>query len=67
MKLLVADDEPITLEAVGTCLADEGFQIITAADGEEALSRYKEHRPSLVCLDIMMPRLDGFEVCRRIR
>ena len=67
MKLLVADDDPITLEAVETCLVDEGFHVITAADGEEALSLYEDYHPALVCLDIMMPRLDGFEVCRRIR
>jgi DNA-binding response OmpR family regulator len=46
---------------------EEGFAVITATDGEQALTLYRKHQPALVCLDIMMPHLDGFEVCRRIR
>ena len=67
MRVLVADDDPVTREAVEACLTDEGFRVITAADGQQALQLYQEHQPALVCLDIMMPHLDGFEVCRRIR
>ena len=67
MKILVADDDPLTLEAVCTCLTDDGFTAVPARHGAEALELWKQHRPSLLCLDIMMPRMDGFEVCRRVR
>ncbi len=67
MKVLIADDDPITLEAVETCLVSEGFTPLPARNGEEALQLYQQHHPALICLDIMMPVLDGFEVCKRIR
>lgn len=67
MKILVADDDPLTLEAVCTCLSDDGFSPVPAHNGAEALELWQKHRPGLVCLDIMMPTFDGFEVCRRIR
>ena len=67
MKLLIADDDPITLDTLAVCLEPEGFSVLTARDGDEALRLWKQHQPALVCLDIMMPRLDGYEVCRRIR
>lgn len=67
MKLLVADDDPLTLEAVCTCLRDDGFTCLSASHGAEALELWQQHRPELLCLDIMMPRMDGYEVCRRIR
>ncbi len=67
MKILVADDDPITLEAVCTCLRDEGFTPVPARDGVEAVEGWRRERPSLLCLDIMMPRLDGYGVCRQVR
>lgn len=67
MTLLLADDDPITLDSLAACLQPEGFQTLLAHDGEEALALWKQHRPDLLCLDIMMPRLDGYEVCRRVR
>jgi DNA-binding response OmpR family regulator len=67
MKILVADDDPLTLDAVCTCLTDDGFAAIPAKHGPEALELWKQHRPALLCLDIMMPGMDGYEVCRRIR
>ncbi|HWB06503.1 MAG TPA: response regulator transcription factor [Verrucomicrobiales bacterium] len=67
MKILVADDDPLTLEAVCTCLTDDGFSAVPARHGAEALELWGQHRPSLLCLDIMMPKMDGYEVCRRIR
>lgn len=67
MKILVADDDPLTLEAVCTCLTDDGFSTVPARHGAEALELWGQHRPSLLCLDIMMPKMDGYEVCRRIR
>jgi DNA-binding response OmpR family regulator len=67
MKILVADDDPLTLEAVCTCLTDDGFSPIPAKHGAEALDLWGKHHPALLCLDIMMPKMDGYEVCRRIR
>lgn len=67
MKILVAEDDPLTREALVACLEGEGFAVAEAADGREALERWRSDAPDLVCLDIMMPGLDGYEVCRRIR
>jgi len=67
MKILLADDDPIMLESLQACVATEGFEIVVASDGEEAFAQWNRHRPDLLCLDIMMPRLDGYEVCRRVR
>lgn len=67
MKLLLADDDPLTLEALSACMVSEGFDVLTAKDGEEALSVWREGKPDLICLDIMMPQLNGFEVCTEIR
>jgi two-component system alkaline phosphatase synthesis response regulator PhoP len=67
MKLLLADDDPITLETLHACAEAEGFDTLLARDGLEAFELWEKHRPDLLCLDIMMPRLDGYEVCRRVR
>lgn len=67
MKILLAEDDPLTLEALAACLEEEGFRTLAAADGRQALELWKEHRPQLLCLDIMMPEVDGFEVCKRVR
>ena len=67
MKILLAEDDPLTLEALSACLEEEGFDTLSAADGKQALDLWTEHRPQLLCLDIMMPEIDGFEVCRRVR
>ncbi len=67
MKLLIADDDPITRESLKRCVEPEGFAALLASDGKEALALWEKHRPDLLCLDIMMPQLDGYEVCRRVR
>jgi DNA-binding response OmpR family regulator len=67
MTILLADDDPITLDSLAACLEPEGFRTLRARDGEEALSLWQQHGPDLLCLDIMMPRVDGYEVCRRVR
>jgi two-component system alkaline phosphatase synthesis response regulator PhoP len=67
MTILVADDDPITLDALRACLEPEGFTALTARHGGEALSLWEKHHPDLLCLDIMMPQVDGYEVCRRVR
>jgi len=67
MTILLAEDDPLTLEALATCIAAEGFQTLTAPNGHVAFELWKGHRPELLCLDIMMPGMDGFEVCRQVR
>jgi len=67
MTILIAEDDPLTLDALSACLEQEGFVTLQASDGREALHHWKEGRPQLLCLDIMMPGIDGFEVCRRVR
>ena len=67
MKILVTDDDPLTLDALSTCIEAEGFQVVRAENGLEALERWKESAPDLICLDIMMPECNGYEVCKKIR
>ena len=65
--ILVVDDEPVLRETLAEALDADGFRVVTAADGREALSRFREHQPDLVVLDLMLPELSGIEVCRIIR
>ncbi len=65
--LVVIDDEPYALRAMSYLLTREGYEVVTASNGEEGLKRVQELKPPLVFLDIMMPQLDGYEVCQRIR
>jgi DNA-binding response OmpR family regulator len=65
--LLVVDDEPSILETTRFILECEGYRVLTARDGEEALETLKRERPPFVLLDVMIPKLNGFEVCRQIR
>lgn len=67
MKILVAEDDPLTRDAVAACLDAEGFTTLLAENGREALDIWKSEPADLVCLDIMMPEIDGYEVCRKIR
>lgn len=67
MTILLAEDDPLTREALAACMAEEGFDTLAAEDGKQALELWAEHHPQLLCLDIMMPEMDGFEVCRRVR
>ncbi len=66
-RILVVDDEPSIVDAVATSLAYEGFEVDTAATGRTALSSAQEKPPDLIVLDIMLPDLDGIEVCQRLR
>ena len=66
-KILVVDDEPDAVELVSFNLKAAGFEVVTAADGAEALKRAKEHQPDLLVLDVMLPEVDGLEVCKIIR
>jgi DNA-binding response OmpR family regulator len=65
--ILLVDDEPSIIELSRMYLERDGFRIETAADGESALAMVERHQPALVVLDVMLPKLDGFEVCRRLR
>jgi two-component system KDP operon response regulator KdpE len=67
LLVLVADDEPRITKLVALTLRDEGFRVVTANSGQEALRKAEELRPDLVLLDIVMPDLDGIEVMRQLR
>jgi DNA-binding response OmpR family regulator len=66
-KILVVDDEEAILLGVGDLLVSEGYRVCTARDGREALERFAADRPDLVLLDVMMPEMSGYDVCRAIR
>jgi DNA-binding response OmpR family regulator len=66
-RVLVVDDDPALLPLIEYTFAREGYEVVTACDGKEALKEFFVHKPDLVILDIMMPRMDGWETCRRIR
>lgn len=67
MKILIADDSTTVRRLVSARLAADGHEVIEAEDGEQAVSLAADQRPDLVVLDKMMPKLDGFEVLRRLR
>ena len=67
IKILVVDDEPDILEILSYNLKKEGFSVVTANNGEEGLEMAEREEPSLIILDIMMPQMDGVEVCRILR
>lgn len=66
-KILVVDDEPDIRELIEYNLKKEGYQVVTAENGVEAIAQAKKHAPQLIILDIMMPEMDGIEACRMIR
>jgi len=66
-KVLIVDDEPNISISVEFLMRREGFEVLVAHDGEEGLERIRADRPDLVVLDVMMPKLDGFEVCKAVR
>ncbi len=67
IKILLVDDEPDILEIVGYNLSNEGYKIITAENGVEAVKKAKKELPHLIILDVMMPEMDGIEACEIIR
>jgi CheY-like chemotaxis protein len=66
-SVLVVDDDPVVLELVGEILRDEGFQVTTAGNGQEALGRLRAGRPDLILLDLMMPVENGWEFLEHLR
>src|ERR1700709_906807 len=65
--ILIVDDMPANLGLVVDSLADQGFRVLVALDGEEALERAQFSQPDLILLDVKMPGIDGFETCRRLK
>lgn len=66
-RILVVDDEVYILHILEFSLSAEGFEVITASNGEMAIEKAKQIQPDLIVLDIMMPVLDGYETCRRLK
>lgn len=67
IKILLVDDEADILEIVGYNLSSEGYQVITATNGVEAIEKATKHKPHLIVLDVMMPEMDGIEACEKLR
>jgi two-component system alkaline phosphatase synthesis response regulator PhoP len=67
IKILLVDDEQDILEIVGYNLSQEGYQIVTATNGKEAVAKAKKELPQLIIMDVMMPEMDGIEACENIR
>jgi twitching motility two-component system response regulator PilH len=66
-KILVVDDSPTELLLMSAPLKDAGYWVVTAIDGEDAISKVTSENPDLVVLDVVMPKKNGFQVCREIR
>jgi DNA-binding response OmpR family regulator len=66
-KILVVDDDPDILEAVALILESQGYEVVTAHDGVEGLANLKAEQPDLMILDLMMPKMDGFAVCKELQ
>ena len=67
MKVLLAEDDPLIREGLAEILRLEGYRVVPAGDGESALELFESESPDFVCLDIMMPKASGYDVCRRMR
>ena len=67
MRILIVDDDADLIEGLRWYLEAEGFQVIAASDGEAAIETFRKERPDLVILDIMMPKMDGYETCKRLK
>src|SRR5581483_1774636 len=65
--ILTADDDPQLLRLIARNLEFEGYEVLTASDGDLALEQVKRYSPHLILLDVMMPRMDGFTVCQKVR
>ena len=66
-KILVVEDSPTYLRQISNLLQDNGFRIVTAMDGEEALEKAVQENPSVVVLDVILPKKNGFQVCRQLK
>lgn len=66
-KVLIIEDDPAIVRGLKDALEDESFEVLTAADGDEGYERIVKGKPDLIILDLMLPKLDGFDLCRRVR
>lgn len=66
-RILIVDDEPHIVELVRVCLEDPDFEILEARDGETGLAMARQIQPDVILLDVMMPRMDGYAVCRALK
>ncbi|MBI3312851.1 MAG: response regulator [Candidatus Omnitrophica bacterium] len=66
-KILVVDDEPLILRVVSSRLKVNGYNVITASDGQEAFDKARSENPDLIVLDVMLPKMDGYKVCRLLK
>ena len=66
-KILVVDDDPDILEAISMILESQGYKVVTARDGVEGLASLRAEKPDLLVLDLLMPRMDGFAVCKELQ
>src|ERR1700724_3782186 len=66
-RILVVDDNEMNRDILVTRLDTQGYELLQAADGEEALAAARHHLPDVILLDVMMPKIDGIEVCRRLK
>ena len=66
-KILIVDDEPAILRILGDVLTDEGYNVIAATDGETGIEKAKVSNPDLIILDVMLPGINGFEVCKLLK
>ena len=66
-KILITEDSPTILEILKSVLVEEGYEVIAAADGQQALNLAKTEKPDLIILDLMLPKIDGYKVCRMLK
>lgn len=67
MKVLICEDDALTRDGLAELMENEGYEVVLAENGEVAVERFERERPDFVCLDVMMPKLSGYEVCQQIR
>ena len=65
--ILIVDDEPMIVKMVSSRLRANDYEVKSAIDGEDALKKVKEEKPALIILDLMLPKMNGYEVCRRLK
>lgn len=66
-KILIVDDDPDILTAIGAVLEARDYEVVTAPDGEEGLVKLRDYKPDLMILDLLMPKMDGFAVCKELK
>jgi DNA-binding response OmpR family regulator len=66
-KILIVDDDPDILTAIGAVLEARDYEVVTAPDGEEGLVKLRDEKPNLMILDLLMPKMDGFAVCKELK